>query len=106
MVEINWSPTSVSDIENIAAYIGRDSYQSACAMVGMIFEKAIILERYPKYGKKVPELNNENLREIPVGRYRIIYEIITDTKIGIVTIHHQSRLLKNNPAYKKLRKRK
>jgi len=107
MVKVTWAPSAVSDINNIAEYIAKDSLQSAYAQVELFFETAIVLEKYPMYVKKVPELNNERFREILVGRYRIIYEVLSQTEIGIVTVHHQSRLLKNNKVIRKvLRRRK
>jgi plasmid stabilization system protein ParE len=57
------------------------------------------------HGKKVPELNSESFREILVGRYRIIYEVLSNTEVGIVTVHHQSRLLKNNKVMRKVLRR-
>ena len=101
MAEIIWSPSSIKDIHAIAEYIANDSLQAAQNMVELFFEKAKILERYPQIGKPVPELKSKFLREILVSRYRIIYEIISDNEVNILTIHHQSRLLKNNPAIKK-----
>jgi len=70
--------------------------------VELFFEKVTILEKYPLYGKKVPELDDDNFREILIGRYRIIYEVLSLDEIGIVTVHHQSRLLKNNKVMRKI----
>lgn len=49
-------------------------------------------------GRTVPDQENENLREIIFRNYRVIYQIVGTTKIEILTIHHHSRLLSNNPA--------
>ncbi len=49
-------------------------------------------------GRIVPEQNNQFLREMIFKNYRIIYEIVGNTKIEILTIYHQARLLSNNPA--------
>jgi toxin ParE1/3/4 len=107
MVKVTWAPSAVADINNIAEYIAKDSLQSAYAQVELFFETVIVLEKHPMYGKKVPELNDESFREILIGRYRIIYEVLSQTEIGIVTVHHQARLLKNNKVIRKvLRRRK
>jgi plasmid stabilization system protein ParE len=58
------------------------------------------LPKQPLSGRVVPELNNENLRELIFRNYRIIYEIIPDKQINILTIHHHARLVSNNPAFK------
>jgi len=53
------------------------------------------------FGKPVPEINNPGPREILVSRYRIIYELLSDETVAIITVHHQSRLLKNNPTVRR-----
>ena len=101
MAEIIWSPSSLKDIKSIAEYIANDSVQAASNMVALFFDSAEILERYPLIGKPVPEIKTNSLREILVSRYRIIYEVIAEDEIHILSVHHQSRLLKNNPTFKK-----
>jgi len=70
-------------------------------MIELFFQKAEILSRFLHYGKQVLEAKNSFLREILVGRYRIIYEVFSEDQVNILTVHHQSRLLKNNPSIKK-----
>ena len=101
MAEIVWSPSSVKDINAIAEYIAKDSLMAAKNMVELFFQKAEILSRFLHYGKQVPETKNSFLREILVGRYRIIYEVFSEDQVNILTVHHQSRLLKNNPSVKR-----
>ncbi|MBC7865986.1 MAG: type II toxin-antitoxin system RelE/ParE family toxin [Gloeobacteraceae cyanobacterium ES-bin-316] len=101
MAKVTWAPSSIKDISAIAEYIAKDSLSAAKNMVNLFFEKAKILEQHPEYGKPVPETKNPALREILVGRYRIIYEVYTKSSIGILTVHHQSRLVKSNPSFKK-----
>jgi len=48
----------------------------------------------------MPELNNESLRELIFRNYRIIYQLISEEQINILTIHHHARLISNNPAFK------
>jgi toxin ParE1/3/4 len=106
MAEIIWSPRSLKDIDEIAAYISRDSFQYAEAQVNQFFSKVKIIETQVLAGRMVPELKVYSLRQLLCGHYRIIYEIINSEQIGIITIHHQSRLLKNNPGMKHLISRK
>ena len=101
MAEIVWTPSSIKDINAIAEYIAKDSLMAAKNMVELFFQKAEILSRFPHYGKQVPETKNSFLREILVGRYRIIYEVFSEDQVNILSVHHQSRLLKNNPSIKR-----
>ena len=101
MAEIIWAPSAIKDIAAIAEFISNDSVWAAENMVALFFDKAAILERYPLIGKPVPEIKVNYLREILVSRYRIIYEVISENELHILSVHHQSRLLKNNPTFKK-----
>ena len=106
MAKLIWAPSAIADIKSIASFIGRDSLKAASNQVQRFFEKTAILEQHPTIGKPTPEIGDENYREILCGRYRIIYKIKTPEEVYILTVHHQSRLIKNNPALKTRLKRK
>ena len=105
MVEIEWAPRAVKDINEIAEFIGKYSIQYAEEQVRLFFEIVSLLEKHPFRGRIVPELSIPTIRQILCGHYRIIYEVITPNQLGILTVHHQARLLRNNPAIRKLRKK-
>ena len=101
MAQLIWAPSALKDIDTIAKYISKDSILAAENIVHLFFERAEILIKHPTFGKPVPEVNDSRFREIVVSRYRIIYELISEQSVSIITVHHQSRLLKNNPTMKK-----
>jgi plasmid stabilization system protein ParE len=43
-------------------------------------------------GRVVPELGIQDLREILVGTYRVIYRVRED-EVHVLTVHHGARLL-------------
>lgn len=51
-----------------------------------------ILARFPQAGRKVPEFDDENIRELVVYSYRIIYRLQQD-EVLIVTVIHGKRVL-------------
>jgi addiction module RelE/StbE family toxin len=106
MAEIVWSPRAIKDIDEIASYIAKDSLQYAEAQTKLFFFTAEVLEVYPYRGRIVPEIDLSTIRQLLCGHYRIIYEVLKEDKIGILTVHHQSRLLKNNPAMKRRLRKK
>jgi toxin ParE1/3/4 len=53
-----------------------------------------ILKNQQNIGSVVPELNSPKVRELILGNYRIIYEIISKNRIDILTVHHSARLLR------------
>jgi toxin ParE1/3/4 len=94
MVEVKWTNQSIDDIGNIAEFIAKDSVKYARLQVSIFFETCKILEQFPNAGRIVPEKGKENIRELIVGSYRIIYQIISLEKIDILTVHHSHRILK------------
>jgi toxin ParE1/3/4 len=85
MVEISWTKQAIKDIDNIAEFIAKDSECYAQIQVQRFFANVKVLERFPKTGKIVPEKQDQLIREILVGSYRVIYKIVNKTKIDILT---------------------
>ncbi|QQS52562.1 MAG: type II toxin-antitoxin system RelE/ParE family toxin [Bacteroidota bacterium] len=63
--------------------------------VEKLFYSVEILEKYPRSGKMVPEFEDENIRELIRGSYRIVYQLVDDFRIDILTIHNCARLIGN-----------
>jgi len=57
-----------------------------------VFETVKQLKLLPESGRVVPEIGQNNLREIILGNYRIIYRLKNDI-IEILTVYHSARLL-------------
>lgn len=95
MAEVKWTETALSDLDEIGDYIAKDSVRYAELTVLRLFESPIILEKNPRAGMVVPELNNESIRQLVRGSYRIIYHLVDENQIEILTVHRSSRLLGN-----------
>lgn len=98
MAKIIWTEQSIEDIDNIAEFIARDSFLYAQIQVEMFFELAEKLKTNPFIGRRVPESEDDSIRELIKGNYRMIYKLRLDGDILILTIHHSKRSLKNNPS--------
>jgi len=93
MVKISWTDFALENLIAIGDYIEKDSYFYAQKVVDNIFNSVDILEQNPLAGRKVPEFNDRNIRELIYGNYRIVYKIISKDNIDIITVHHSARLL-------------
>lgn len=91
MVQINWTLQSVSELKGIAEHISKDSKQYAKLQVVRIRNRVRILQSLPYAGRIVPETDKQDIRELIEGSYRIIYKIVHDSQIDILTIHHSAR---------------
>ena len=92
MVEIEWSPLAENDLNEIIDYIAQDSLEYALSFYEQVREKVENLEKFPKIGRKVPEIDNPDIRELILRNFRIIYRIFRE-KVQIIRVIHGSRLL-------------
>jgi len=93
MVRVKWTNNTLEELDDIAIFISKDSPKYAKILMNQIFEMASHLEQFPKLGRKVPEYNDPNLREIIYKNYRIIY-LIKEDQLEIISVIHGSRKLK------------
>ena len=90
--QVVWSDEAVGDLERISQYIEHDSPSYARALVRRILESTRKLAIFPRIGRVVPELADENFRELLVHNYRVIYRIEDDV-VTIAAIAHSRQSL-------------
>lgn len=95
MASIIWTESALSDTNNIADFISRDSEFYAKQFVKKLIDATLKLESFPEIGKPIRELPQSDYREIIFKKYRIIYRIFS-ANIYIITVHHSAMLLENN----------
>jgi toxin ParE1/3/4 len=93
MAKIVWTELSVFELKEIFHYISKDSKKYAENQVKRIKLKTLILKTKPDIGRVVPELEIKEIRELIESNYRIIYRILNNELVEILTIHHSSRNL-------------
>ncbi len=89
---IDWSRRALQDLEAIAEYIAADSPTYAGIVVKKIVTQVKTLARFPRAGRKVPEFDDENIRELNVYSYRIIYQL-QEEEVVIAAVIHGKRIL-------------
>lgn len=91
-MKIFWSPLAVERLENIYEFIAKENISAAQNLIENIFNRIETLSENSERGRKIPEVNRENIREVFEGEYRIIYRIV-DKNIFILTIRNFKQLL-------------
>ena len=86
-MEVHWTDTATAHLDNIYAYIARDSERYALRTVDRITQRSIQIAKYPLSGRMVPEISIEQIREVIEGPYRIIYYIKPD-RIDVLAVIH------------------
>ncbi len=90
MTPLVWSRQAADDLAAIRTYIARDSEHYAQDTVDRLVFAVDRLPLWPRSGRVVPEVGDEDLRELLVGPYRLVYRLHRD-RIGIVMVVHGAR---------------
>ena len=89
MVNIELKQNAREDLEQIRKYISKDSIYYADKTIEEIVKKTKNLETFPYMGRKIPEFDNTNFRELIYKSYRILYKV--NSNIYILNVFHHSR---------------
>jgi toxin ParE1/3/4 len=88
--EIVWAHAADEDLDAAASYIHRDSPAYAATFVHRALEAGRSLSEFAERGRIVPQFRDENIREIFVHSYRLIYRI-EEEQISILALIHGRR---------------
>ena len=69
------TPTAINDLEEIVRFIASDSPERAKHFGYTLIDQALSLAPFPEMGRVMPEMDDQDVREIVYGSYRIIYEL-------------------------------
>jgi plasmid stabilization system protein ParE len=71
-------------------FIRRRSPDSAKVFLSQVFETTRSLVIFSERGRVVPDLNDPEVREVLVGRYRVLYEVHANS-VWIMRVLHTSQ---------------
>jgi len=87
MKKIEWTRSAVSDVRGLRHYIAQDSEAYADRFVQRIMEAVEKAALFPLLGRRVPEADDDTIREILFRRYRIMYRVEADRILVLMVIH-------------------
>jgi toxin ParE1/3/4 len=88
---VRWSQRARADLRAIHDYIAKSAPLNARRVVREVFQRAEQLVATPLIGRRVPELDDPEIREVPVHSWRIIYQL-RGNDVFIITLIHRRRL--------------
>ena len=91
MRSIFWTDQVRDDLAAIRAFIAQDSPHYASIVVARLIDVVNRIAYFPESGRAVPELANPAVREVINPPYRIVYRLVDDDSIHILTVHHGAR---------------
>jgi len=91
-MRVRWTHNAIEHLANIYEYIALNSPTYAKQMVDRITRRSVQIGDQPFSGRKVPEYQADDIRELIENPYRIIYRVKQD-QIDVVAVIHGARLL-------------
>ena len=95
-LKVEFSPTALFDLEDIANYIARDNPIAAERWVDKLVAAAEKAASHPRSGRAVPEVEDQKIREVIVGEYRVIYRV-DEKRLLVLTVIEGHRRLRGLP---------
>lgn len=92
MAQVSWTDQALDDLEAICLFIARDAPRYAEVFADRVFRVTDRLGEFPRLGRVVPEFGREDIRELIVQSYRVIYRLLPE-EVEILTVHHGARPL-------------
>lgn len=75
MAKVTWACAAARDLEHAVAYIAQESPVYAATFAREVLEASCSLQTLPSRGRVVPEVGRDDVRELIVGSYRLIYRM-------------------------------
>lgn len=91
MTEVRWTDQAVDDLRAIREFISRDSPRYGRLVAERLFDATSRIEAFPYSGRVVPEIGIDDVREIIIGEYRIVYRLTGEAAV-LLTVFRSSRL--------------
>ena len=94
MAEVVWTHEALDDLDAIGAFHARTSPAYAASLVERLYEAVGVLEDHPQFGRKVPEIDHDLVRELIVERYRVVYQRMRERVEIVAVLHSRQDLVK------------
>ncbi len=95
-MKVYWTDSAQGHLDAIYAYIAQDSKTYARRTVDRITSKSRQIAAFPLSGRRVPEYDLDQIREVFSGSYRIVYHIRPDRIDVIAVIHGAMNVLRDD----------
>ena len=89
----HWTDTAEGHLDAICAHIAQDSPEYARRMVDRLTRRSQQIAEFPFSGRRVPEYDVDQIREVIEGSFRIIYHIKSDQIDVLAVIHGAMEVL-------------
>ena len=90
-MKVQWSAQAKQKVVAVGRYISRRNPQAAREFISQLRIRVHKIPPFPLSGRVVPELGREDIREVIVRNYRIVY-LVKDESIEVITLFEAHQL--------------
>jgi plasmid stabilization system protein ParE len=84
---VTWAQSASTALDEVVAYIARDSRQAALDVLERALNTAADLGTMSERGRMVPELADPAIREVFVHRYRLLCRVEPNRVVVVAFLH-------------------
>lgn len=85
--EVEWTASAIASLLDVVESIARDSPSYAATLAVRADRAASSLDMMPSRGRRVPEFNDPDVRQIEVASYRLIYRVGSHRVLILAFVH-------------------
>jgi toxin ParE1/3/4 len=93
-VNVEWSDRALRRIDEIADHIAMDDPTAAERWVTELFSTAERLADFPLSERVVPEIEDDEVREIIYGAFRVFYQV--GDVVEMLSVRHGSQIVRED----------
>jgi toxin ParE1/3/4 len=90
-VKVVWTDRAKARLKKIHAEIAKEAPRAADDLVRRLVKRSLQLQTVARSGRKVPEYDRDDIRELKERPYRIIYQL--SDRVDVVAVMHYRQLL-------------
>ena len=90
-MKVRWTEQALSRLADIEDFVAAADPTAAIARTTRLIARGDSLAKYPRRGRRVPELPASGLRELVDGPYRLVYRVHAG-RVEILTVFEGHRI--------------
>ena len=91
-MKVVWTELAFEQLDSAMAFIARDRPDAAATWLELILDAGESLSELPDRGRVVPEADRDDIRELIISPYRLVYRRERDSASILMVLHQRRQL--------------
>jgi addiction module RelE/StbE family toxin len=89
---VRWTDEALENLWEIETWIGRNNPEKAEIFINALIEKGELISMNPHMGRIVPEFSSQEIRELIIKNYRMVYRLDKE-EVVIITVFEGHKVI-------------